>query len=405
MFLAFAFSCRCSWWKYSESEFLTKFNNSWDVPLYALCYSQNCPHCQGLPTRFELFAGSLGAGKDLLCTAIDINNTNGCRHLGATHLPYWVFVRGTNKKYWLYPSFNCPLRWMDFVADWVEPTARDSTKQQFEDSLNHTFNGGSAFYLELPETDKSQLQQYESLSAKYHVVNNSFAYSISHVQQPLLKVYRSEKCFQEFTSSNLNSLTIIEKYKFSAFHHYDAKEWTTLSNTNKTVLVMIDEELNGNPRTLLYQLSRDYCASHEFGWARIGQDKAIGKALGKREDDPPYVVVSDNSNQCRYVRELGDGELEAVRQFIDHPPAEECLKFEVKTGSNDAGEVEKRAAEKGQENAGAREEDVKLEAAVAQAAGWKTWKTVLGIGVGVLLLGLVVVAVALRCRPQERKLE
>jgi hypothetical protein len=390
MFFGFVPFCQGLWWNYTESDFLTKFNNSWNMPIYALCYGKNCPHCQGLPQRFEMFASAFGLRDDVLCTAIDINNTSGCRHLGAYHIPYWVFVRGTNKKYWLYPSFNCPLRWMDFVSDWVDPIAKNMPIDEFEATLNSTFNGGSAFYLELPDTEKEPLKLYQTLSARYHVVNNSFAYSFRKDRKLKLTIYKSPHCLIQFDELKLDFSALIEQYKFSHFHHYDSKEWRQLSSQNKTVLVMIDSEINENTQNLLYGLSRDYCASHEMGWGRVDQQKSIGKVLERSEVESPFVVVTDPFSKCRYVHDSVDLEIEPVRKLIEAPDSHQCLKFEVSTPE------EKEAVKQEQSGEG-------LNVVQSDIPG-KVFLSALHVGIGLAIIA-VVAGFLIKFRRRQQKLE
>jgi hypothetical protein len=255
-----------TWWTYNESTFRQKFESSWSTPIYALCWSHSCPHCQGLPERFQTFSSSMAAHSDVIFTAISIANTTGCSpsYLHAKFLPYWVFARGTNPKYWLFPQFSCPLRWIEFVSDWANPIARPLSPDGFNETLNSTFNGGSSFFLEIPDDRAADLAVYKKLSAQYHVINNSFAYALTKEKAMKLSVFWSPHCGQTFEGDGLNLASLIDANKFSHFHHFDGKEWKRLRK--RSLLIVDDKELNQSRAEVLSELSREFCHKVDFGW-------------------------------------------------------------------------------------------------------------------------------------------
>ncbi|OHT12722.1 hypothetical protein TRFO_17339 [Tritrichomonas foetus] len=329
------------WWEYNEDEFQKVFDDTWNKPLYAVCYSPNCPHCHGLPGRFIMFAKSMAERNDIIYTAIDITNSTACQKLGARFIPYFVFARGTNRKYWLYPQFNCPIRWIEFIEDWGNP--KIEKLNLINKSLNHyekerelirkTLNGGSTFHLKVPE-NHSILSKYEDLSKKFRVYNDTFILSENNDlknSRPEIIVYTSTNCSQTFevNSSNLNK--IVNNYKFSSLHHLDRKEWGKLSKSSNTVIFMNDGELNGTRLELLDQLSNEFCGVAKFGWAIIKDQKAISITL-KQNNDIPYIAVINKNNSCQFISNLEE-DFDKMKEFISASLGEttKCQKFNVGT--------------------------------------------------------------------------
>lgn len=315
------------WWEYDESKFPKIFNNSWNRPIYAICYSQNCPHCVGIPSRFKMFSQSMANNDDIIYTAIDAGNSTACQTLGAKFVPYFIFARGTKKKYWLHPQFNCPLRWMEFVSDWGSPKII-KVKNDLSDISEHvqkTLNGGSTFILQAPK-DSLIFNIYTNLSTKYHIYNDTFIYSESK-ELTKLTVFTSTNCSHMFDVDSQTIIKIIKEYRFSSLHHLDLQEWSKMTKSKSNSIILLnDGELNGTRLKLLDDLANQHCEDSRFGWAILKDEKAISMKL-QQKIESPYIAVINRKNDCQYIQDIKSKEnFEILDGFISDSLSDQKVK-------------------------------------------------------------------------------
>ena len=313
------FTILFGWWEYDENKFQEIFDNSWNRPLYAICYSQHCPHCVGIPSRFKMFSQSMSNNDDIIYTAIDAGNSTACQKLGAKFVPFFVFVRGTKKKYWLHPQFNCPLRWMEFVSDWGSPKVIKLTNgnntNEIDNHIKNTINGGSTFYLQAPK-NSPLFNIFSNLSTKYHIYNDTFVYSESK-EISKLTVFTSTKCSHTFDVDSQSIIKIIKDHRFSSLHHLDIQEWNKMTKSKvHSVIFMNDGELNGTRLQLLDDLANKYCDNAHFGWAILKDEKAISAKL-QQKIEAPYIAAINRNNDCQFIHKINPNEnVDILNNFL-----------------------------------------------------------------------------------------
>lgn len=324
------------WWNYNESEFPSIFKNSWDRPLYAICYSQNCPHCKGIPSRFHSFSKTLANNDEIIYTAIDTGNSTACYKLGARYVPYFVFARGTNPKYWLHPQFTCPFRWRDFVADWGGPKIIEfsGAKRAVEEHAKTTLNGGSLFFLQANKQDPIY-QIYTDLSTKYHIFNDTFLFSSKATGKPKLTIYTSTNCSQSYYVNSTNIVKYIKKFRFSSLHYFDKPEFLKMTKSANSVLWMNDGQLNGTRLQLFDEIANRKCGKAQFGWSHLNINKDISKLL-QTDLDSPYIATVTKKNQCQFIHSLKSEDVviedfDKINKFIDESLKDsennDCVQF------------------------------------------------------------------------------
>lgn len=314
-------------------EFPTKMKESWETPIYALCYSQTCPNCQGLPSKFKFMRKAVESHNDVLFTAIDVANSTACRKFGAKRLPFFIFARGSKPKYWLYPNFRCPLRWIEFVKDWANPTAKETTLEEFRGSLDSTKNGGSAFFLEVDSEDSQGVEQFVNLSTYYHVMNATFGYRKIAGTVTKMTVFKSSECTRVY-NENVDIADVIAREKFSHFHLFDQPEAEEERKHGKFVILSNDGELNGTRQDILNSLSSEFCSDTSIGWARISAKLSSKDALaGSVGRAPPRFTVTDPSKKCEFEEVNIDADFAKIKSFVESSFTKGCVVEQATTDS------------------------------------------------------------------------
>ena len=291
------------WWTFTDNQYFEKEANSWEKPLYIACVSPRCPHCQGIPQRFESFSRMSDDENNSIMSSVDCSKSIHCRHLGAKYLPYFVFIRGTEKKYWLEPNFNCPIRWIEFLKDYTSPTAIKIEKnEQFNELIEKSINGGSTFILYISNENNKLKEIFIKLSIKYRIFNSSFGYEINeNYNNSKLRIYKSPLYFEEYLINELNLNNIIQENKFSNLHRFNFNEWNESIFKKKTGILMIDNEINNYNLSILINLSNKFGKEINFGWGKLKKENQISFKLGLNNKTNSYFALVDQKNQLKWI--------------------------------------------------------------------------------------------------------
>ena len=121
--IIFGFS---TWWDFNGTEFPTKLANSFNHPIFVLCYSPYCPHCVGLPQGLLNYNNSiLGQRTDIDITMIDCYNlARVCYDFHIHGTPYITLILGDNYRYWPSTSERAGPGWDRFINEHIGPNLR-----------------------------------------------------------------------------------------------------------------------------------------------------------------------------------------------------------------------------------------------------------------------------------------
>ena len=124
--LLFFFSSFVSstWIEYSDLKWKSLVDNSFNLPIFALCFSPYCPHCVGLPEGFKRYSDGLGNRTDLLIVTINCMKQYGCAHFHIRGTPTIALVVGNEWQYWPRSPERGPEGWDRWVNQSLAPNLR-----------------------------------------------------------------------------------------------------------------------------------------------------------------------------------------------------------------------------------------------------------------------------------------
>lgn len=294
-------------------------DNTRNVPLFILCYSEFCGHCHGLPNAFREFS-KMHSGDDILVTMIDCDkDKKGCSFFHVEGTPKMALVVGSDHRYWFRTKKRTPNEWENWINDITTPYV---VVQNDEDVLNlakESMGNSSIFYLEMPSNYPKQKEYLE----KFRFINRYNAVLALKINdflsKPLLKVYQSEFCYREFTGENLNELEVfIYENKFGIMHNYYVDELEELVKKKNALIYVSEKHLNEYRNESFRNVVKNYCTpDYTFGWTSVLEKQQILKVLNYSLIDVPFFFgINQKTNRSDiYKLKMEDQKL---KQFIEH---------------------------------------------------------------------------------------
>lgn len=266
-----------TWWDFNAREFSEKQMNSFNKPIFNLCYSRYCPHCHGLPEGFRNFAKTLGDRDDIYISMIDCAVSADCGYFRIHGTPNIRIVLGDNVRYWPETGERGPNGWTRFINSWIFPSLRRIYNQtELDQAILEPTDGGTTFFLEVPSESHPWVSKIRNLTVRFKIYNDTFVYRVNEtVKKATLYAYRSKYCVEKYDGLDLGLVPFIKYNKFGIYHRYDFTEWDKLHNGHRNnAIFIVKKELTQSQKDSLLELSKDYCKGYNLGWAHVDEHEA-----------------------------------------------------------------------------------------------------------------------------------
>jgi hypothetical protein len=306
------FHCFCGWWSFSEEDFEAYESQSMEQPIFAVCTSQTCPHCRGLPDRLHSFSDSLGNSSNVIFTNIDCSTSYVCGQARIAGVPTFLLIRGRSSKYWTTTYVRSSGEWASFLESQLGPTAREITSDaDLSAHISRTTEGATSFRLTLPESDAALLKAYQQLSGNLRVFGGSFGYTFGPESKAAeITAFFSPVCAVMSSVNADNIGAFLNRYRFSDFHHYDMMEWEEQSRDHLFGLVIVSEELKDSQKRAFHTFSKRLCNRMRFGWGSVRTDLDLFRTTNVEAEEAPFLYVTGqvNREQCTVIskKRIGD---------------------------------------------------------------------------------------------------
>ena len=306
MLLSLFFSLSsCVWWKYNPDEYRELEQQSIKRPLFVVCTLPSCPHCKGLPTLLREFSDMLGDKSKIVFSSLSCVNNDLCNKIGVRGVPVFVFIRGSEPRYWTRTYERGFAGWSKFLSEQTKMKITEiSDEIQLEQLILKTEEGGSTFHINIPANMKgSVMRTYSNAASFYGLMGCTFAFnSNENISKLEITAYHSLKCkiTKAINESDINSF--IDAHKFSSFHHFDSGEINDVIESKRNLLVSVNEDpIPYEQKNALEALSGKYCSNMLFGWADKETDENILHFIGKTPETDPFFFILNPKKRCMTV--------------------------------------------------------------------------------------------------------
>ena len=306
-FLLYSFLVSSTWIEYSDSEWKKLVDNSFNLPVFALCYSPYCPHCSGLPEGFQRYNEGLGNRTDILIMTINCMKQYGCAHFHIRGTPNIALVMGSEYQYWPVSPERGPEGWDRWINQSIAANLRRiETDEDLENAQFEPWDGGTTFYAEVKSENDPILPILKNHSKLFKLYNDSFVYRVKeNIKGTVLYAYRKPGCPIAFAGDTKNSdsvLSFLQKNRFGALHRYSYKEYMQLPTKQKTGIYIVEKHIEEVQKYSLRKLATNECSDIIYGWGSIEQDAKFSKILNpKEQESTPYLLIQDKVKKSKWI--------------------------------------------------------------------------------------------------------
>lgn len=321
--------CQCEWWDFNPDEFNEKISESEDIPLFIFAFSARCPHCRGLPPRFEAFGKQLDLGAPVVLTNLNCTaHQQACGEIGVMTVPSWFLIDNPRNRIMVQIPRNEDA-WRDWLSKRLKvtgpPTADGLSNRQRERILGLNNKGESVFVL-VSKNDKSAAETaFENKKKEFG--NNKSRFIITRGEEEGITVYLSENCSCKGDLSDIDGF--IEANPFGSFSKYNYTMWKSITNKRPTATLFVQSRPNAEERAILSVLAQKLCCKYAVGWAPIGRSFKIMAEIIRGDQSKAFVAAKNGD--CVYLlrNEITEA---SVQKFADDVLAKN-LKCEKITSS------------------------------------------------------------------------
>jgi hypothetical protein len=328
------------WWTFNVTEFQIYRHESFDRPIFVVCYRPSCPSCQGVPEMARHFAENLGNRSDLLVTTVNADEAGSIGFFRITGTPFMCLVLGPKRKYWPKVGEANEEVWDEFIREQTSPSLIEITNAtEFENMRNNSLHGGSSFHLETPDHGLRIVQDLRNISRTHRIFGCSFTYHVNpNITTPQLTVYRSVSCSVNFENGGLidSIIEFVDRFKFAAFHKYDMEEYLEAGNVVETLIYVAVIALDEQQNKVIDQISAEtQCTGLITGYVTTRETKRkVLREHGLNFSDVPILVYRNPATHCfafykgsaRFVRKtrfIEDARTGQICNATIYPPYEE----------------------------------------------------------------------------------
>lgn len=318
MFHFLFFYSSSTFWNFSHSELPKIINNSINVPLFVLCYSEFCVHCHGLPSAFREFS-KLHNSNDLIISMVDCDkDKKGCSIFHAEGTPKMSLVIGSDYRYWFQTKKRKPSDWENWIDLLKVPYILVHKEEEVIDIVKRLNGNGSVFYLEI----QSNYHNWDEYINKFRFINrfNSILTLKTNnlLSKPSLRVYQNEYCYKEFKSNDLKKLEkFIDENKFGVLHNYYDDELEKLVKERNALIYVSERPLNEYRNESFLNINKIYCNSnYTFGWTSVLDNQQVLKVLNYTLIDVPFLYGINQKSKYHNIYKLKI-EDKKLKQFIE----------------------------------------------------------------------------------------
>jgi hypothetical protein len=289
-------------------------NDSLDHPIFAVCHTDYCPHCVGIPDAIRNYAAQLGTSTNVVFTLINCQKTDACQRLNSRGVPSFRFLRGTNARYWVATQERGLPGWADFLEKVNGPIARkvDSAADRLEPQA-----GSTAFHLAVPDSGEV-LAQYRRAATPLRLYGCSFSYSYETIAKPLLTAFLSDSCTVSIRPTTEEEIAqFLAENKFAATHEYDGPEFEDRDRNRALALLVSNGRPSGKRLQALDALAKRHCTKIRSGWALASEEDVV-EAFGREAGDAPFFgVLSDRARvNATSKKRIADADREGMIEDV-----------------------------------------------------------------------------------------
>ena len=316
MFVLSVFACLSAsvFWEFDEKIFQSLVNNSFEKPIFMLCYATYCPHCRGLPELFRNFSEIYAPGDDLIVTTLNCEENKAvCRKLPMVGTPHITLVMGTDSEYWPVADERTMESWSPWIAKFVGNQFREvKTDEELEEAKVEPTGGGATFVLEVRSADDPVFDVLLPLTRVYRIYNDTFVYRVNpSASKPRFSVYQNKFCgidFRgEFNEAELKEFLDVHRHGIT--HPYRPSEFSELM-AKKTALIYVNNrgELSGSQLEGVLNMPNGLCSDVIFGWTHTEDQRGILELTGRPRMDLPFLYGFNAKTGCDWIYQgrLGD---------------------------------------------------------------------------------------------------
>ena len=298
----------CEWWDFDPSGFDQKISESKEKPLFIFAFSARCPHCRGLPPRFEEFGKNLDIGAPVVLTNLNCTQyQDQCGKLPVMSVPSWYFFENPRQRYIVQIPRN-EQAWRDWLVQHVKVSSDVNDKLRSK-VLAEVDKGNSVFRL-VAKTENTAAR--EAFDRKKEEVGDENRFVTETGDNESITAYLSPKCSCTGRMDNIEQF--IEENVFGSFWKYDYPTWKRMTGMRRTATLFVQSRMNAQERAILGLIAEKLCCKYAVGWAPIGRAFKILAELIHGDQSSAFLAVKDGD--CSYA--LRDEITEAsVSRWID----------------------------------------------------------------------------------------
>lgn len=327
--------CQSVFWEFDPDVFPSLVENSFEKPIFLLCYATYCPHCRGLPELFRNFSETYAPGDDLIVTTLNCEeNRATCRTLPMEGTPHITLVMGPDSHYWPVAEERTIESWAPWIAKFVGNQFREiKSAEDLEEAKREPTGGGATFVLEVSSAQDPVFDVLLPLTRVYRIYNDTFVYKVDPtLSAPRLSVFQNKWCGTEFkgTFTEQDLKQFIDVHRHGLMHAYRPTEFFELIQKETSIIYINDRgELSDSQIDGVMNMPNGLCSDVIFGWTHVEDQPGILEAIGLSRLELPILFGVNPSKKCSWVHRGRLAEL-SKGNFTETVLAGQCVNvFEV----------------------------------------------------------------------------
>ena len=299
-------------------------NNSFEKPLFVLCYSPSCMHCLGLPELMEEMNRTYKNKDSILFTSIDCQDEGAdCNLFPMSGTPYIGLVIGNDMRYWPSTKEKKYEDWINFLNKYTDTNMREvSTYDEIDAIKKEQAGGGSTFVIEFQDKASKFFHEIQQFVQHYTIYNDTFVYKIDpSLGANKIKVFTNEHTFFEIKiKDNFNEITqFIRSNRFGIHHPFESDEFQYTINSRKSIFYIYDMPMSINQEDSFFNLPNKIGDDTIFyGIVSVENKKDVLNITDSSIIEAPFLFGSDPSTGCtwKYYKRIDSLDSEIINELF-----------------------------------------------------------------------------------------
>ena len=304
---------------YTEENWKKYTSNSFNVPVFALCYSPYCPHCVGLPEGFDRFSKGLGNRTDIVLMIINCYGGYGCARLHIRGTPHIALVIGKEWKYWPATGERGAEGWDRWLNQTLAPTLRKiETDEELKEAQQEPKDGGTTFLLEVPSENDPSIAILRNHTKLFRHYNDTFVYRVrKELDAAELIAYRKPGCPISYYGKMEEMYSFLLRNRFGLYHRYQYTEYLSIPQNERSAVLVVEKDLSKSQHHFLGLLGTNECSDINYGWASVEDNEKFSRLPGSITEVPYLYVKGRNGENHVWFKSLKKAKTELIPKVLE----------------------------------------------------------------------------------------